>query len=81
MDLNAVANFLGWCTLINFVLLLFSTVMLVMAGNFVAGIHQRLFSIDQAILRTCYFNYLANYKLLVLVFNLVPYLALRILLR
>lgn len=79
MALNEVANFLGWCTLINTGILVFSTIMLIVAGNFAIGLHGRMFKMDQTELRKSYFNYLANYKLLILVFNLVPYLALRIL--
>ncbi|KAA1262219.1 hypothetical protein LF1_47810 [Rubripirellula obstinata] len=79
MTLNEIANFLGWCTLINFGLLILSTTALVVGRNFVANLHAKWFEVDAADLRKSYFQYLANYKLLVLVFNLVPYLALRIL--
>ena len=72
-------NFLGWCTLINFGILLLSTLALVACGGFVTNLHGKWFQVEHAELRKSYFRYLANYKLLVLVFNLVPYLALRVL--
>ena len=77
MTVNEFANFLGWCTIINSCVLLLSTIALALGGNFVANLHGKWFQIEQTDLRKSYFRYLANYKLLILVFNLVPYLALR----
>jgi hypothetical protein len=79
-DMNMVefANFLGWCTLINFALLIFSSMALMIAHKPVSKLHGRLFNIEQSELSIAYFNYLGNYKVLIIVFNLVPYLALRI---
>ncbi len=77
-DVNFLLAVLGWCTLINFALLMISTVMLAFFGEFVQKIHQKLFQLEECDLRKAYFRYLANYKLLVLFFNLVPYLAIRI---
>lgn len=78
-DLTLLTAFLGWCTLINFGVLLLSTLMVVVAGDWAKGIHGRMFGIPTAQLDTLYFNYLAHYKLLFLVFNLVPYVALKLL--
>ncbi len=78
MSIAELANFLGWCTLINFGILACAAASLLMIGKSVAKIHHRLFAIPPTDLPKAYFNYLANYKLLIIVFNLVPYLALRI---
>ncbi|MDV6028639.1 MAG: hypothetical protein F9B45_00710 [Phycisphaera sp. RhM] len=69
---------LGWCTLINLGVLTFSTVIVVGCGRTVGRLHQKWFQMESHEIRREYFRYLANYKLLVLVFNLVPYLALRL---
>lgn len=79
-SLETLANFLGWCSLLNIGLLLFSTLLLSLAMRPLANIHSKLFGIDKSSLPMAYFRYLANYKLLMLVFNLVPYIALRIVL-
>lgn len=78
MTATDLANFLGWCTLLNFGLLIFSSLMLVLFLKPVSQLHARLFNLDSADLSIVYFRFLANYKVLIIVFNLVPYLALRI---
>jgi hypothetical protein len=79
-DMNIVefANLLGWCTLLNFALLSFSSIALLIAHKPISKLHARLFKLEQSEISIAYFNYLANYKILILMFNLVPYLALRI---
>jgi len=42
-------------------------------------IHSRLMATNTTGLNMLYFNFLANYKVLILMFNLVPYFALRML--
>ena len=78
-DLSVIAAFLGWCTLINYGILLLSTVMVYACGDWAKGIHSKMFNISEADLDTLYFNYLGNYKLAIFIFNLVPYIALKIL--
>ena len=80
MSMTELANFLGWCTLLNFGMLIFAAIMLVVAHKPVAKIHGRMFDIESSELSKAYFNFLSNYKILIIVFNLVPYLALRIML-
>lgn len=80
MSTIEIANFIGWCLLLNFGLIVFATIALVFAGGWASSIHGKMFALEPSDLRRSYFNYLASYKLLILVFNLVPYAALRILL-
>lgn len=77
MNLATLTTFLGWATLINIVVLLFSTAAIVGLRNHIATVHQRLFGLNGADLGRAYFQYLAQYKIAVLVFNLTPYLALK----
>lgn len=80
MNLNAAAEFLGWCTVINYSILMLSVAMLASnVGTWAKQLHCRMFDIDKAKLDEKYFDYLANYKLLIFMFNLVPYFALKIL--
>lgn len=78
MNAAEIANLLGWCTLLNCGLLIFSSLMLVVFLKPVSQLHARLFDLDPTELKMSYFRFLANYKVLIIVFNLVPYLALRI---
>ncbi|QDV47646.1 hypothetical protein Enr13x_75570 [Stieleria neptunia] len=72
---------LGWCTLMNLGMLTVTTLLLVVWGEAIGRLHQRWFRLEKRELQREYFRYLANYKLLLLVFNLVPYLALRLAMR
>ena len=46
----------------------------------ISKIHGGMFGLEEADLSRAYFQYLAQYKIMVFVFNLMPYLALRIML-
>jgi len=78
MTLELLTIFLGWTALINIAVLLFSTVMVLAIRKRISKIHAKLFGLDQADVGRAYFQYLAQYKIAILVFNIAPYLALRI---
>jgi len=77
MTIEQFTAFLGWCTLINVVLLALAAVGILTLKGTIAGIHSRMFGVDEAKLPDFYFAYLGNYKIAVLVLNLVPYIALK----
>lgn len=77
-DLSILASFLGWCTLINVVLLVLSTLAVIIAKPAVKKVHKKLFGMAAADLDAFYFTYLGHYKIAIIVFNLVPYCALKI---
>jgi hypothetical protein len=76
--LETVTAFLGWCTVINFGILIAAALAIVAMRGAIGNIHSSMFKLGETELSSAYFQYLANYKILVIVFNLVPYLALRI---
>lgn len=78
MDITQLTVFLAWCTAINFVLLLLATIALISLRGLATRVHGALFGLPQIILQEQYFQYLAQYKIMIIMFNLVPYLALRI---
>ncbi|MEM9303400.1 MAG: DUF6868 family protein [Pseudomonadota bacterium] len=69
---------LGWCTVLNFGLLLVAGVVLMLGREPIKRIHKRLYGQSETDLDAAYFSFLANYKMLIIVFNLTPYLAMRI---
>ena len=71
-------EFFGWCSVINISILILSTIMLTVMRSWVVSFHARMSGVDEADLPKIYFEYLGNYKILIFVFNLVPYLALRL---
>lgn len=78
--IDSLQSFLGWCTLVQFALLSAATLILVVFRTPIMRLHGGLFDLSDDDLGRAYFQYLAQFKLLVLVFNFVPYLVLRFLL-
>ena len=78
MTIDQLTQFLGWCTLINLVFIVLTSILLVLFRASIGRIHQRLTGVSEPGLYRIYFQYLAAYKILFLVFNLVPYMALKL---
>ena len=49
-----------------------------MIRDWASKVHAKMFNVDEASARNAYFLYFAYYKIAIIVFNLVPYVALRI---
>lgn len=77
-SMQVIREVLGWSTALNLALLIFATAVLAAAGAPIKRLHAKMFGLSEGDLSRAYFQYLAQYKIAVLVFNLVPYLALRI---
>jgi len=77
-SLDSVQAFLGWCTVINMAALIFGSVSLVTMRSAIAPLHGALFGLDESDLSRAYFQWLAQYKIAIFVFNLVPYIAVRL---
>jgi hypothetical protein len=77
MTQEALTTFFAWSSAIHIGFLLFATVALYALGNFAKSVHGRLFAASDADLDRLYMNFLAGYKLLIIIFALVPYLVLR----
>ena len=78
MDIETVREFLGWCTVINLGVFFLAMIKLLAIRDWASKVHAKMFQIDDASVRQVYFQYLAYYKIAILVFNLVPYIALTI---
>ena len=78
MTLELIRDALGWCTLINFGLLLWWGLFFLFAHDFVYRMHTRWFKLSVEEFDKIHYLGLAIFKLMVIVLNLVPYLALRI---
>lgn len=78
MNIETLREFLGWCTVVNFGLLIISSALLMALRDWVSKIHSKMFGIDEAWVRQAYFSYLANFKIAVIVLNFVPWIALNL---
>ncbi len=78
MNLEIIRLFLGWCSIINVALLLLSSILVVVIRKTAVKMHGKMFNVDEKFLCEAYFTYLGQYKIAILVFNIVPYFALKI---
>ena len=78
MTTDVLVTFLGWCSVINIVILMLSSVLLILLKEPVSRIHSKMFALEQKLVLQAYFQYLANYKIAILVLNIIPYFALKI---
>jgi len=76
MDVQTLQTFLGWCTVINMTMLIIGSLFIGPMRGMIVGIHGKMFGLAEGDLLRAYFQYLAHYKIAVVVFNLVPYVAL-----
>jgi hypothetical protein len=70
--------FLGWCTLINAAMFAAWSLAFIFAHDLVFKVHTRWFKISEERFDEIHYTMMGYYKLVVFVFNLIPYLALRI---
>jgi len=78
VTLQQLTELLGWSTVINMGILLLAFFAVTSLKGIIIPIHNKLLGMGEADLTRAYFQYLANYKIVVLVFNLTPYVALKI---
>ena len=78
MTTETLTALLGWVTVVNFGLLIFSTIMLILLRGWVSNIHSKMFGLSEQDISRAYFQYLAQYKIAILMLNLTPYIALKI---
>ncbi len=78
MTMDQLIAFFGWCSVINIVLLMISALLLALLKESVSKIHSKMFSVDQKVVEQAYFHYLGTYKIAIIMLNIVPYFALKI---
>ncbi|MFC1510256.1 DUF6868 family protein [Candidatus Omnitrophota bacterium] len=76
MGMQILVKFFMWCTIINAVLYTLSAVMCIFASDFVYRIHSKWFPMPKETFRVVLYSFLGLYKLLFIVFSVVPYVAL-----
>jgi hypothetical protein len=77
-SLDTITQFLGWCTVINMGILAFVAILLMTMQGTAVRMHSRMFGVNEAALPRIFYQFMANYKVLIVVLNLVPYLALKL---
>lgn len=76
MSLEQLTEFFQWMTIINVGFLVLSTVLYIALKKVMGQKHGKLFGIPEEKVAEVTYGYFGIYRVLVIVFNLVPYLAL-----
>ena len=78
MDIQTLTSFFMWCTIMNGALLVLWTTMLVLAPDLVYRMQSKWFPITRETFDVVIYSFLGLFKIVFLVFNVVPYVALLI---
>jgi uncharacterized protein DUF6868 len=78
MSIKKYREILGWCTVINFGLFFLTVLMFLLAGDRMFEFHNQWFRLSAETYNSIWFLTISIWKTLVIVFNLIPYIVLRI---
>ena len=78
MDTSTISTFLFYNMLINIILLTLGSIIIMLLKNVVAKQHAKLFNLKEEIVMPMIYGYLGAYKIFVIIFALVPYIAFKI---
>ena len=78
MDIQTLTTFFMWCTIMNGALLLLWTTLLIVAPDLVYRTQSIWFPIPRETFTVVIYSFLGLFKIVFLVFNVIPYVALLI---
>jgi hypothetical protein len=78
MDIQTLTSFFMWCTIINGGVFVYWATICMVAPDWLYGMQSRWFPIPRESFDVAIYAFLGGFKMLFIVFNLVPYLALLI---
>ncbi len=78
MDIETLTTFFMWCTIINGAMLVLWAAMCRLALDWVYSMHSKWFSISRETFNVVMYSFLGFFKIVFIVFNAVPYVALLI---
>ena len=78
MTLEMIRDVLAWCSVINIGLLVIWFLFFMLAHDFMHRFHGKWFKLSEESFDAIHYGGIGFFKIVILVFNIVPYLALRI---
>jgi len=78
MDIQTLTSFFMWCTIINSVFLIFLALVFMLAPNLTYRLQSRFIPISRETFNVVFYSFIGFFKVIVLVFNVVPLIALLI---
>ncbi len=78
MDIQTLTTFFMWCTIINGALLVLWVIMYIVAPDLVYRTQSKWFPIPRETFNVLMYSFLGLFKIIFLIFNVVPYIVLLI---
>ena len=78
MEIQTLTRFFMWCTIINAGLLILTSIVGIFFADFSFRMNHRFFSISREAFNVVLVCFIGIFKIFVIVFNIVPYVALLI---
>ena len=78
MDMQTLTSFFMWCTIINTGILFFLALVYLLAPNLAYRLQSRFIPISRETFNVVFYSFIGFFKVVVLVFNVVPWIALLI---
>ncbi len=78
MGIDSVRKFLLWCTVINYAIILIWFLFFILAHDWMYLLHSAWFHLSVEQFDMLHYGGMAVFKIGIILFNLVPYIALRI---
>jgi hypothetical protein len=78
MTIDTLREFFMWCTVINLGLFAWTAIMCATCRGFIVRVHGKMFGLSEATINSMLYGFLAAYKIVFIVFVLVPWIALSI---
>ena len=78
MSIKFVCDFLLWCVIVNYAVLLLWFFVFRLAHDGLFRLHRSWFGLSGAQFDAIHYSGMALYKICILIFNLVPYVAVRL---
>ncbi len=77
-SIDTVTTFLGWCTVLNIGLLLFAGLFWMLVKEGISEFAATMFGVSKDEMKATFLRVLMQYRAAIVVLNLVPYIALKI---
>jgi len=78
MTLEVIRNIFAWCLVMNLAVLILWLLIYLIAKDWIYKIHGEWFKIPRETFNAVHYKSLGYFKMIVFVFNLVPYIAMHI---
>ena len=78
MDIEKLEAFFLWCMLVNIGIYAFTAIATLVFHDFICKMQAKMFGLSDETIRKSIYMYLAIYKLLITVFNFVPWIVIKI---